>query len=138
MVNCSTNLTDWVVSRAKKTHDVGSTVTRSERTWMRVLITATFIPAGIFGCFGRRSQDAEQLQGMSQKTIKQAQEEHTSQWMAIDGVEGTAIGLYKGKPCIKVFSSKKAEDLLGVIPSTIEGYPVIIEETGKFRALDQQ
>lgn len=75
---------------------------------------------------------------MSKKTIEQVQEEHTGQWLAIDGVEGTAIGLYKGKPCIKIFSSKKAEDLQEMIPSTVEGYPVIIEESGAFRALDQQ
>lgn len=74
---------------------------------------------------------------MSKETIEQVQQEHTSQWMAIDGVEGTAIGLFEGKPCIKIFSSKKAEDFRGVIPSTVEGYPVIIEETGAFRALDQ-
>ena len=75
---------------------------------------------------------------MAGKTIEQVQEEHTDEWMAMDGVEGTAIGLFEGKTCIKIFSSKKAEDMRGMIPSTIEGYPVIIEETGTFRALDQQ
>jgi hypothetical protein len=70
--------------------------------------------------------------------IKQVQEEHTREWMAIPGVEGTAIGLYKGKPCIKVFSSIKPQKLQAKIPSTIEGYPVIIEETGTFQALDRQ
>ena len=75
---------------------------------------------------------------MSMKTIEQVQEEHTREWMAIPGVEGTAIGLFEGKPCIKIFSSKKADDLRGQIPSTVEDYPVIIEETGTFRALDQQ
>jgi len=73
---------------------------------------------------------------MTEKIIEQVQQEYTSKWMAIPGVEGTAIGLYKGKPCIKIFSSKKTEELRGVIPSTVEGYPVIIEETGTFRALD--
>jgi hypothetical protein len=76
-------------------------------------------------------------QQTSGKTIEQVQEEHTSRWMAIDGVEGTAIGLFEGKPCIKIFSSKMAEDLRAVIPSTVDGYPVIIEETGTFQALDQ-
>lgn len=75
---------------------------------------------------------------MSKRTIEQVQEEHTGQWMAIDGVEGTAIGLFEDRPCIKIFSSKKAEDLRAMIPSIVEGYPVIIEETGVFRALDQQ
>lgn len=74
---------------------------------------------------------------MSGKTIEQVQEAHTDEWMAIPGVEGTAIGLYRGKPCIKVFSSVKAQNLRSKIPSKVEGYPVIIEETGTFRSLGQ-
>ena len=75
---------------------------------------------------------------MSGKTIEQVQEAHTHGWMAIPGVEGTAIGLYKGKPCIKVFASVKARALRAKIPPTVEGYPVIIEETGAFRRLDSE
>ncbi|MHC4241272.1 MAG: hypothetical protein ACYS3N_08125 [Planctomycetota bacterium] len=73
---------------------------------------------------------------MPDKTIEQIQEAHTDEWMAIPGVEGTAIGLCEGKPCIRIFSSSKAQQLKDKIPSTVEGYPVIIEETGSFRALD--
>jgi len=75
---------------------------------------------------------------MSGKTIEQVQEEHTDEWMAIPGVEVTAIGLFQDKPCIKIFSSRKEEDLRAKIPSAVEGYPVIIEQTGVFRALDEQ
>ncbi|MGB2865768.1 MAG: hypothetical protein WBC05_20720 [Sedimentisphaerales bacterium] len=74
---------------------------------------------------------------MAGETIEQVQEEHTDEWMAIDGVEGTAIGLYEDKPCITIFSSRKAEELRAIIPLTIDGYPVIIEETGIFHALEQ-
>ncbi len=74
---------------------------------------------------------------MPQKPIEQVQEEHTDQWMAIPGVEGIAIGLYKGKACISVFSSVEAQKLRDKIPSVVEGYPVIIEQTGTIRALGQ-
>ena len=74
---------------------------------------------------------------MSQKPIEQVQKEHANHWLTIDGVEGTAIGLYKGETCIKIYSSKKAEDLREKIPSTVGGYQVIIEEAGAFRALDR-
>ena len=57
--------------------------------------------------------------------------------MAIEGVEGVAIGLFEDKPCIKIFSSRKTEDLRGQIPRKVEGYPVIIEESGTFRAPEQ-
>jgi len=73
---------------------------------------------------------------MTERTIEQVQEEYTDEWMAIPGVEGTAIGLYQGKPCIRIFTSSKPQQLRDKIPLTVEGYPVIIEETGAFRALD--
>ena len=73
---------------------------------------------------------------MSDRTIEQVLRDQTAEWMAIAGVEGTAIGLFNDEPCIKIFSSAKAEDLRAEIPSTVEGYTVIIEEAGVFRALD--
>lgn len=75
---------------------------------------------------------------MSQKTIEQVQEEHTDEWMTISGVEGTAIGLHEGKPCIKIFTSVKTDEVRAKIPSAVENYPVIIEQTGQFRAFEQQ
>jgi hypothetical protein len=97
-----------------------------------------FIAADILaGCSYTGPSDLEKGQSMPEHTIEQVQKEYTSQWMAIDGVEGTAIGLFEGKSCIKIFSSKKAEYLRKMIPSTVEGYPVIIEETGIFRALNE-
>jgi len=75
---------------------------------------------------------------MPERAIEQVQEEHTDDWMAIPGVEGTAIGLFEGKPCIKIFTSSKSQEIRAKIPLTVDGYPVIIEETGVFRALDQQ
>ena len=93
--------------------------------------------AGILtGCSYTGHGDLEKGQTMPERTIEQVQEEHTDAWMAIPGVEGTAIGLYEGKPCIKIFTSSKPQQIRDKISSTVEGYPVIIEETGAFRALD--
>ncbi|MFC1794782.1 hypothetical protein ACFL3Q_14490 [Planctomycetota bacterium] len=89
------------------------------------------------GC-SQHTVDSEKGGSMPERTIEQVQEEYTDEWMAIPGIEGIAIGLFEGESCIKIFSSKKAEDLRVMIPSSIEGYPVIIEETGTFHALDQQ
>jgi len=107
---------------------VESTTKRLRRALGSILVIAAIAAAGLFGCAERPGRDSEHVQGMSQKTIEQVQEEHADEWMAIDGVEGIAIGLYEGKPCIKIFSSKKAEELQGKIPSTVEDYPVIIED----------
>jgi hypothetical protein len=103
------------------------------RQWFVFVLSAIFFLNGIGGC-----SQMDKGQQKSGKTIEQVQDEHTPEWMAIPGVEGTAIGLYKGKPCIKIFSSVNPQKLKGKIPSTVEGYPVTIEETGTFRALGQQ
>ena len=104
-------------------------------SYVAVCMVGVIILVSCFRCDTGRYKKGNQMSG---KKIQQIQEEHTREWMAIPGVEGTAIGLYKGKPCIKVFSSIKPQKLQGKIPSSIEGYPVIIEETGTFQALNRQ
>lgn len=55
--------------------------------------------------------------------------------MALPGVVGTAIGQWRGEPCISVFVEKKTPGLLRQIPAEIEGYSVAVRETGEVRAL---
>ena len=57
--------------------------------------------------------------------------------LALAGVTGTALGECAGKPCIKVFVVKKTPELLQQIPSSIEGYPLAIRETGEIGALER-
>ena len=70
------------------------------------------------------------------KTIEQVLKENTSKWMDIPGIEGTAIGMCKDQPCIKIFTSAQPDEIQPMIPKTIEGYQVDIEYTGQIRALD--
>lgn len=89
------------------------------------------------GCHQVSVDEIEKGSRMPEKTIEQVQQQHMYRWMAIPGVEGIGIGLFEDKPCIKIFVSRKAQELRARIPSTVDGYPVIIEETGTFHALDQ-
>jgi hypothetical protein len=92
--------------------------------------------AGNFtGCCRTDSSDLEKGRIMPERTIEQVLKDKTDEWMAIDGVEGTAIGLSEGKHCITIFTCLKPSQLRDKIPSSVEGYPVIIEQTGKFDAL---
>lgn len=72
---------------------------------------------------------------MATKAINEVLKEHSKAMMSMPGVVGTGQGLFEGKPCIKVFVIKKTPDLEEKIPKTLEGYPVVIEETGKVKAL---
>ncbi len=70
-------------------------------------------------------------------SIEDAQKQLTDSLIILPGWAGTAIGECEGAPCIKVMVVRKPEDLLAKIPSTFEGFPVVVEETGEFRALGQ-
>jgi len=75
---------------------------------------------------------------MSSKTIGEVLKEHARILMSIPGVVGAGEGRCEGKPCIKVFVIKKTPELDQKIPTTLEGYRVIIEETGEIKALPKK
>lgn len=72
---------------------------------------------------------------MQTKSIEEVLQENSNKLMSIPGVVGTGQGLCNGMPCIKVFVIKKTPELDQKIPDVLEGYPVVVEETGMFRAL---
>ena len=73
---------------------------------------------------------------MTQKTIQEVLKDHTPELMSIPGVVGTALGEDKGELCIKVLVIEKTPELAEKIPSTLEGFPVVIQQTGEIRALE--
>jgi hypothetical protein len=75
---------------------------------------------------------------MAEETIKEVLKKYTKDLMSIPGVVGTGQGLCEGKPCIKVFVIKKTPDLDQKIPKTLDGYPVVVEETGEIKALPKK
>jgi hypothetical protein len=72
---------------------------------------------------------------MLAKAIEEVLKERAGELMSIPGVVGAGQGLCEGKPCIKVFVIKKTPELVQKIPHSLDGYPVVIEETGKVKAL---
>jgi hypothetical protein len=67
--------------------------------------------------------------------IDQVLQTHRDEWLSIPGVVGTAIGQRRGKPCIRVLVARRTKEIATRIPGKVDGYPVLIEETGPFRAL---
>ena len=63
--------------------------------------------------------------------MKRALDRLTRKVIDLPGVTGTAIGLARGKPCLKVFVSDREESTR--IPSSIDGHEIVVEKTGTFR-----
>jgi len=64
-------------------------------------------------------------------------QEHDDELLAIPGVVGVFAGLLEdGKTqCLRVMADRKTRELERIIPKSLEGYPVVLEETGPIRPL---
>ncbi len=90
-----------------------------------VSIFGLLVFAGVLSAQGR-SEDAFER-------VKEVQEKHTDRLMAIDGVEGTAVGLDESdRPAVKVFLENPG---VRGIPRDLDGVPVHPVVTGKIYAL---
>jgi len=78
-----------------------------------------------------------QQESMTRKDINAVLKDHDKELLAIPGVVGVYVGLLPDDktPCLKVMVIKETEDLKRRIPKSIEGYPVLIEESGVIRPL---
>lgn len=76
-------------------------------------------------------------ESMTRKDINAVLKDHDKELLAIPGVVGVYVGLLPDDttPCLKVMVVKETEDLKMRIPKSIEGYPVLIEESGVIRPL---
>lgn len=89
-------------------------------------------------CAGQRENDRIGEGGMPEKTIEEVLKKYTPELMSKPGVVGMGQSLCDGQPCIKVFVAKETPELKREIPETLEGYPVVIKESGKFQALPRK
>ena len=89
----------------------------------------------VYACTCQQAANRRGELTMPERTIGDVLNEHTKDILSIPGVVGTAEGLCDKKPCITVFVIKKTRQLNNKIPPAIEGYQVILEETGKVRIL---
>src|SRR4030067_3455439 len=76
-----------------------------------------------------------QQESMTKKDINAVLKDHDKELLGIPGVVGVYVGLLPDNktPCLKVMVVKETEDLKRRIPKSIEGYPVLIEESGVIR-----
>ena len=76
---------------------------------------------------------------MTNRDINEVIEAHTGELMSLPGVVGTYIGaLDDSTLCIKVMVIKKTPALEEKIPKMIEGYRILVEETGEIRPLPEE
>ncbi len=74
---------------------------------------------------------------MPKPDINAALRAHDKELMAIPGVVGVYVGLLPDQktPCLKVMAARRTAELERAVPKSLEGYPVVVEETGVIRPM---
>ena len=67
-------------------------------------------------------------------SVADALTRHTDSLMAIPGVVGVGEGRVDDKPSIQVLVVRKTAELQARLPSSLEGHPVTIVQTGVIEA----
>ena len=77
---------------------------------------------------------------MSKADINDVLRAHNQELLAITGVVGVYVGVLddQNTPCLKVMVVKKTPELEQRIPRSLEGYPVVIEESGVIRPMPKK
>lgn len=67
-------------------------------------------------------------------TIGATIERHSAELLEIPGVVGVAQGARDGRTVVQVLAARRTPELLARVPLELEGYPVIVVETGEIRS----
>jgi hypothetical protein len=106
-----------------------------KKSWLAVML--------LFGACASKPQhqgmsNAGQSQvstvGDSLKPISEVLANHASAWMSIPGVTGTGEGQKDGKPAVLIFVDSMTDSLKTQLPVNVEGYPVVVKESGNVKA----
>ena len=92
------------------------------------------------GCSRAPTNQPLTKEDMPLRDINLVLRDHDDELLSIPGVVGVYVGVLEdGKtPCLKVMVIKKTPELEQKIPKSLEGYPVLLDETGVIRPLSEK
>jgi|GEM_PF-1648684 hypothetical protein len=100
-----------------------------------LMVNILYVPCPAF-CEGRgRCEEGTGMTSSQQKDIEEVLARHTERLMAIPGVVGTALGICRNRPGIKVYVEGETPTLKAAIGDALEGIPVCLQPVGQVRAL---
>ncbi len=112
----------------------------SQMGYKKLLCGAVLLSGVCVHCARRPEPQPPARQVMSKNDINEVLKAHSKELMALPGVVGVYVGMLDdGKTlCLKVMVEKKTPDLVRRLPDHLEGYPLVVEETGPIRPMRKQ
>ena len=104
------------------------------RNLIVTLLWGFLLLSGAYGC--RTNDNHDQTNKDVMQGINKVLDSHSKEWMDISGVVGCYATVNdNGQPCIRIMIKKRTPELVKKLPTTIESYPVEIEESGEIKPL---
>lgn len=108
-----------------------------------LILTALSVLLLLAGC-GRdagpshEAANTQEVQSMGERRpIDEVLRDHDQEILAIPGVSMIYVGVdSEGEPCLKVGVVQATPEVEERIPKTLEGWPVLVEETGEVRPMN--
>jgi hypothetical protein len=108
------------------------------RKYIKVCVTAALVIVFITGMMACvRKKDTGAISAGT-RSVEQVFDTHRDSLLSIPGVVGAGIAKSEGKPCLVIMVKDKTQYTEGQIPKELDGYRVIMQETGEIKALDGQ
>jgi len=109
-----------------------------DRIFRTVLIVslALALGLGIPGCVVKKKE--RPVSAAKNISVEQAFDSHRDSLLSIPGVVGAGIAKLDQKPCIMVMVQASTPEIERLVPKELDGYPVVIEITGDFKALERK
>jgi hypothetical protein len=105
-----------------------------------LIVPSCFLIAGCRRNSGGKLEQPAKSGTTPVRDINDVLRDHDDELMAIPGVVGVYVGLMPDErtPCLKVMAARKTPELDQKVPKSIEGYPVVVEESGIIRPMDRK
>jgi hypothetical protein len=106
------------------------------KKYMSICLTAVIVIVFLVGMLACVKKKDTRALNERNRSVEQVFDIHRDSLLSIPGVVGAGIARLDDKPCIIIMVKLKAQYAEGQIPKELDGYKVIVRETGEFKALD--
>ncbi len=103
---------------------------------MSICLTAVLVIIFLVGMLACVKKKDTRTLNERNRSVEQVFDIHRDSLLSIPGVVGAGIAKFEDKPCIIIMVNQKSQYEAGQIPKELDGYKVIVRETGEFKALD--
>jgi hypothetical protein len=106
------------------------------KKYLSICLTSVMVIVFLVGMLACVKKKDTRTLNERNRSVEQVFDIHRDSLLSIPGVVGAGIAKLDDKPCIIIMVKQKSQYKEGQIPKELDGYRVIMRETGELNSLD--